>query len=353
MTDTNEEAAPMADLDVLLAAAQASEAESAETEADDEGPDDESGELSEADAPFAADEEEDPQDPDEEGDELGDEPDDDDELEEHDDDDQGDDDLEDDDDPDPNEDRLLALEEKLEASLSKTAELEQQNQELMQFVREGAVPKQQQQKQRDPEFTKAWRAANVGGAEAIKDFDPKIQREVVELARMHAEAKADWALDPEAEYRTRFEYLVEAAIERRIAPYEKERHQNEINSVLAPHQEFLDEHRELVLKHLPETFAKNPDDPRVLKQRLETAVALAKAKLAEGGLKKREQKVKTRSRQQDAKRRSRKQGSRKPRKGQVKAPRIKGVDGDSIFDLAQTLANDPAALKQAERELRR
>ena len=349
MTDTNEGAAPQADLDVLLAAAQASEKESAETEVDEGGPD-ESGELPEADAPFAADEDDDPYDPDEDG-EPDDDQDDDDELEEPDDEDPEDD--EDDEEPDPQEKRLLALEERLEASLSKTAELEQQNQELARFLREGAVPKQQPQQQRDPEFTKAWRAANVGGAEAIQDFDPKIQREVVELARMHAEAKADWALDPEAEYRTRFEFLVERAIERRIAPYEKERQQNEIDSVLAPHQEFLKEHRKLVLEHLPETYAKDPDDPRVLRQRLEIAVSLAKAKLAEGGLRKREQKVTTRSRQQEAKRRSRQQSSRKPRKGQVEAPRIKGVDGDSIFDLAQTLANDPAALKQAERNLRR
>lgn len=352
MTEPNEGVAPQADLDVLLAAAQAEIEESAETEADEGGPD-ESGELPEADAPIAADEEESPQDPDEEGDELGDEPGDADELDELDDDDQDEDEYDDDDEPDPNEERFLALEERLEASLSKTAELERQNQELMQFVSSGAAPKQQQQKQRDPEFLAAWRAAHLGGAEAIKDFDPKIQRKVSELAQQFAEAKADWAFDPEAEYRTRFEPLVQQAIQRAIGPILEERRQAELDNVLAPHQEFLDQHRDLVLKHLPETFASNPDDPRVLRQRLETAVALAKAKLAEGGLRKREQKVKTRSRQQDAKRRSRKQGSRKPRKGQVKAPKIKGVDGDSIFDLAQTLANDPAALKQAERDLRR
>jgi len=356
MTNPNGEASPVLDLDTLVAQAQAELDEPAETEADEGGPDDESGELPEADAPFAADEEEDDlPDADDDAEQDDDDDDDQEDLEDEEDlEDADDDDDQADDEPDPQEERFLALEEKLEASLRKTAELERTNQELAQFVREGSVPEPQRRQQRDPEFTKAWRAAHVHGAEAIKDFDPKIQREVADLALQLQEAKADWALDPRAEYQTRFELFVEQAIEKRMAPLDEARRKEEIASVLEPHREFLEKNRALVLRNLPDDFgAKNPDDPRVLKARLEMAVKLAKAKLAEGGLKKREGKVKAKSRQQEAKSRSRRKSSRKPRKGRGTAPRIQGVDGDSLQNMANQLANDPDALKEAERKLGR
>ena len=356
MNEGNEEAGPELDLDVLLTRAEAEVGESAEIEADDDGPGDESGELSADDAPLAADEESDDDGdyPDDDADDLADE-DQDDALEIEDgdsDDDEADDEADQD---DPEEDpRILELERKFEQSLLRTAELERQNQQLMELARAGAVPSNQPQEQRDPEFEAAWLAANVGGDEALRDYSPAVKKKVLKTAQQLAEARAHWALNPEAEYQTRFEPLVQRAIQQAIQPFMEARERQTIESVLAPHQEFLEQHRELVQQHLPPTYgAQNPNDPRVMQQRLETAVALAKAKLAEGSVRKRESKVKTKERQAEAKRRSRKRGSRKPRKAQVKAPKLGGVDGDDLSAFAAKLAADPALLEQAERDLRR
>lgn len=358
MNTNDDEAAPQLDLDVLLAEATASVGESAELEADEGGPDDESGELPADEASTAADED---------SDEIGDTDlaaDDDGDGEEDDDEDledefqESDEDDETDDDGDegeaPTDPRILELETRLEALDQQAQALRQQNQQLMELARLGAVPRQQPQEQRDPEFDAAWKAAHVGGAEALEGYSPQVKKRVSELAQHLQEARATWALHPEKEYQTRFAPLVAAEIQRAIAPLIEAQQAKAIDSVLDPHRDFLKEHSELVSSLLPPTYgAPNPDDPQVMRQRLETAVALAKAKLAEGGLRKREQRVKTKDRQQDAKRRSRKRGSRKPRKGQPPAPKLRGTDGDDLLDFANRIASDPALLEQAERELRR
>lgn len=358
MNENSEEASPELDLDVLLTRAEAEVGESAEIEADDDGPDDESGELSADDAPLAADEESDDDGEDlpaDDEDDLDDE-DQDDDLEDEDAD-PDDDEAADEDDPEdePEDDpRLLELERKFEQSLRRTAELEQQNQQLLELARAGAVPSNQPREQRDPEFEAAWLAANVGGDEALRDYSPAVKKKVLKTAQQLAEARAHWALNPEAEYQTRFEPLVQRAIQQAIQPFMEARERQAFDSVLAPHQDFIEQHRELVIQNLPPTYgAPNPDDPRVMQQRLETAVALAKAKLAEGSVRKRESKVKTKERQTDAKRRSRKRGSRKPRKAQVKSPKLSSTDGDDLSAFAAKLAADPALLEQAERDLRR
>lgn len=223
----------------------------------------------------------------------------------------------------PKEDpRVRELEQQL-------AETREQFQQLVQLVKGGAVPPQQQQPRFDPVLANALYAYHTGDAETLEKFDPAVRRQAAEVVRREQESAVRYTLDPQARYQEQIAPFVKQAIQSAIQPFIREREENQFQQLIARHSNVLEGEKDYsrlsqILKDVPRGDSNSLEDAE---KRLKVAVKLLLSEKQSGKAAKREQKLKTKERQQRARkaqRRGTKQRRRKDRTPEL--PKVSNPD---------------------------
>lgn len=342
------------DFDVLLQAElrEALEQERGESTDDGEndGPDDESGELPEdpEDAEDNLEDEESDEDEDEEGDESEDEDKESESKEKK---------------PEESKDEpqeskeLAALREELALSRRERDEARAERKELIAlFQRQQEPPGGNRELPADTQFQAAWEAAFLNKSDAFQRFPPEVQDRVRDLSERYNRDQARYALDPKAELFEKFGPTLKSIFEQELAPVrEFIQRAQEQNAVQPFREELADEAVkqrvvEILVQDIP---GHEVQDPAFQQQRIKAALKQYRLEQAASKTSQREQKLQTRERQQEAKKRSARKGTsagKRSRQNNNRRERPQLDNPEDMKSFADALMADEELLRELEQE---